>query len=502
VLTDANGPDRAAFERDFDVCVVGAGPAGITLARALAARGLAVALMEAGGQEFDPDSQDLYAGEILGLDYHPLDATRLRYFGGTSNHWGGRSRELDELDFLALPHHPFSGWPITKADLDPYAAEADRILDLPATSANSRIEQDEDRFERIRFRFSPPTRFAEKYADEIAASERIHLFLNANLVDLRLDDGLGTVAEAVFKSYQPGDPGVALRARHYCLCMGGLENPRFLLNARSQMPAGIGNQHDLVGRFFCEHPTAKLGEILFEDEVPPSADLAPTRAMLRDQEVLNFNLMMSTSGMTFSRELARSVACVAPFTQRLAEQVFGRQLSCQGGGLREYIEARWSDEHATGTLAVIAEQALNRDSRVTLAEGTDVFGHNTLALDWRLSALDLRTMRTAAFAMGEHLAERGLGRLQVRDWLLEDSPGAVGSGIEGLHGLHHHMCTTRMSDDPRQGVVDRNCRVHGMANLSIGGSSVFATAGHANPTYTIVQLALWHADHLAGTLAA
>jgi choline dehydrogenase-like flavoprotein len=501
MILDFGGQERAALDRVFDVCVVGSGPAGITLARALAARGGTVALMEAGDREFSTESQDLYAGENAGLDYFPADVTRLRYFGGNSNHWGGRCRALDAHDFLPRPYHPLSGWPIGREDLDPYAEETDAILDLPPARAlpDLPVEQAENRFAQVRFRFSPPTRFAEKYGDEIAASERIHLFLNANLVDLRLDADLATVAAAVFRSYRPGDPGASVRARHYCLCMGGLENPRFLLNARSQVPAGIGNGHDLVGRFFCEHPATEVGRILFEGAVPPGAGFAPSPAMLRANEVLNFNLLMTTHGLSLRRELARSLACANRFTKRLAAEVLGRWLDCGTGGLAKFFRERRRDDYRTGSLKVIAEQALNRDSRVTLGATRDRFGHRTLVLDWRLGELDWRTMRLSAVAMGLHLAEQGIGRVQVADWLLADDPEPAAGQITGLH---HHMCTTRMSDDPRTGVVDRDCRVHGMSNLYIGGSSVFATVGHANPTYTIVQLALRLADHLGATLTA
>ena len=130
---DAGGPDRALFAaRTFDVCVIGTGPAGMTLARTLAARGLDVALMEGGEMEWTPESQDAYIGENVGLEYFDLDTARLRMFGGTSGHWHGQCREFDPGAFLARPHHPLGAWPIGKADLDPYQAAADAILDVSA----------------------------------------------------------------------------------------------------------------------------------------------------------------------------------------------------------------------------------------------------------------------------------------------------------------------------------------------------------------------------------
>ena len=393
-----------------------------------------------------------------------------------------------------------SGWPIGKGDLDPYRAETDDILDLPSAEIfpDRPVPTMAEDFKTIRFRQSPPTRFGEKYCDELTASERIRLVLNANLVDLRLAGDLATVTEAVFKSYTPGDPGFTVKARQYCLCLGGLENPRMLLNIRSQIPTGIGNAHDLVGRHFCEHLGVQAGKVVFEDEVWPKADYGPTPELMRRTGTLDFNLILKTKAMSLRKELSRSLICATPFTERLAAQVLGWSVSCGTGGLRRYLEARADGEAQTGQISVIVEQALNPDSRVLLAEECDAFGLQRLALDWRAEPLDFHTMRTAVMIFGERMAEQGIGRVQVHDWLLAPSPELPPMGQGDGIALHHHMCTTRMSADPRTGVVDANCRVHGMANLYLGGSSVFATAGHANPTYTVVQLALRLGDHLTG----
>ena len=251
---DAGGPDRAIFEtRTFDVCVIGSGPAGMTLARTLAARGLDVALMEGGDLEWTPESQDVYVGENVGLEYFDLDAARLRQFGGTSGHWNGLCRELDPENFEARPYHALGAWPIGKADLDPYQPEADAILDVSAPAQPDIPIPGED-FRRVQFRFSPPTRFAREIRRRDRRGAADLLCLNASLVDLRLDDDLASVTAAVFKSYAPGDPGFTVRARGYALCCGGIDNARLLLNFTSQAPAGIGNGHGLVGRYFTEHP--------------------------------------------------------------------------------------------------------------------------------------------------------------------------------------------------------------------------------------------------------
>lgn len=504
MIIDSSPKAHEFAQGRFDACVVGSGPAGITVARKLAASGLSVALMEGGGLDFDQTSQDLYVGDCIGRDYYSLDSTRLRFFGGTSNHWGGRCRALEPWDFQARAYLGEAGWPISKADLDPFAAEADDIVSIPPADAypDSADELAGEDFRIIRFRHSPPTRFNEKYREELRASSQITLVLNANLVDLELDDGLGTVTGAVFKTYDSGDPGFVVRAKVYCLCMGGLENPRFLLNATRQVPHGIGNEHDLVGRGFCEHPAYSIGKVLFEGDAPTPREYEPTAELLERQQIANFNLLLSTKARSLSKEVARNVICSTEFSLKLARAVFGRAVNCDAGGVDTYLSLRQQDS-GVGGLGLITEQVINPDSRVMLSDQTDMFGLRRIALDWRLSDIDLRTMRTACMDIAERFAASGTGRVQLKDWVLAEhmDPPQLGTG-NGEVGLHHHMCTTRMSSDPALGVVNADCRLHSVSNLYVGGCSVFASAGHANPTYTIVQLALRLGTHLSQTVKA
>jgi choline dehydrogenase-like flavoprotein len=497
---DAATADRSAFERQFDVCVIGAGPAGITLARRLAAQGLTVALMEAGGLEFSEESQDVYRGSNIGQAYFDHDVSRLRYFGGTSNHWGGWSRALEAVDFLPKAWVPLSGWPIGQIELDAYRAEADAILDLPsATEApDLPVRQTRYDFTRYQFRFSPPTRFGEKYLAEIEASDRIALVLNANLVDLRLDDGLGRVTGAVFRSYDPGDPGFTVQARAYALCTGGIENARLLLNFTSQSPEGVGNGSGWVGRCFADHPHFVLGECFLRVLVREREFYQPTQLFMEEHGCLNFGLRLEPRWIWPHELPAIAREDMPPEAFNIAFERLVRD---------PFVDRTLTDRLVlpqppgqTGVIRMASEAAPNPESRVTLSEERDAFGLRRVALDWRLSALDVETMRTAVTAFGAHMAEQEIGRVQVADWLLADPPRFPGV-LDDEVGGKHHMGTTRMVADPAQGVVDGDCRVHGIGNLYVGGSSVFATTGHANPTYTIVQLALRLGDHLPATLS-
>jgi choline dehydrogenase-like flavoprotein len=503
MFSDAEG-DRGRFAKAFDVCIVGAGPAGITLARALAARGFEVALMEGGGFDVSVESQDAYVGDIVGMDYIDLDAVRLRVFGGCSEHWSGRCRAIDAEAFEPMPQRPMA-WPIRKADLDPYAVAAAEILDLPLKRQPDDLPAPHpDPFRDIRFQHSAPTRFGQKYRDEIAASPGIAACVNANLVDLTLDADLATVTAAHFRSFDPADPGFAVRARAYCLCLGGFENPRMLLNLTRQKPQGIGNDHDLVGRYFCEHPSRTFAEARFAHPLAIEGySLAPTREFMLEHGTLGFTLKVQ--GRDYPpdglwRALKSATECASPGTRRLAERLLGRPSRCRWGGVEEFLARRWPEDYPTGWVWMAVEQALNPDSRVMLGDEVDAFGLRRIRFDWQLTDLDYHTMQTAALALGEHFAEADIGRIRIEDWLLADDP-RMPEGTDIVHGGewsggYHQMCTTRMADDPREGVVDRNCRVHGTANLYLGGSSVFGTPSYCNPTFTIVQLALRLGDHL------
>lgn len=459
-------------------------------------------------------SQDLYVGASIGQDYFGLNHCRLRFFGGSSNHWGGWCRALDDYDFIKKRHYPFSGWPISKSELDPYREEAGRVLDLLTPLE----EKDPNKLnsvalKRIHFEASPPTRFGTKFGGELRASNNLCVYIKSNLIDLRLDDSRRSVTEAHFRSYEREEAFV-VRARYFALCLGGLENPRALMNCTSQIENGIGNQESMVGRFFCEHLHYTVGEIVFERSAPVSWSFwAPTEAMIERKEILNFGLRVQPTGAWFrggppqGRSTRKEKYAEPPpwagersptFFREMPfmEMLFARECkSAFNLRLAQAMRAESVDCSTTGSLRIASEQEATVDSRVTLSNVTDRFGWRRINLDWRLSALDFQTIRLATMTFGKLIATNHIGRLKVSDWLLDTSEKFPTTAQDEVGGCHH-MCTTRMSDNSRTGVVDSNCCVHGMRNLFIGGSSVFSTTGHANPTYTIVQLALRLGDYL------
>ena len=318
-----------------------------------------------------------------------------------------------------------------------------------------------------------------------------------------LDAGQASVTGAVFKSYQPADPGFTVKARHYVLCAGGIENARLLLAMNSQVPEGIGNRHDLVGRFFSDHPHFVISDVILRAPMAEREYFAPTEEFILENQVTNFGLRLEPEYFpppaTLHAAVLRDLACGRDFSERLAKRVLGEAGNCDLGGVSDYYANRGTIVEPLAITRIAFEQARNPNSRVMLGEDRDAFGLQTVVLDWQFTDLDIHTMRTAVLAFGEHLAEQDLGRLRLRDWLLAEPAEIPGTDKDEVAGKHH-MCTTRMAADPRHGVVNANCRVHGLDNLYIGGSSTFATPGHANPTYTLIQLALRLGDHLTARL--
>ncbi|RXF74732.1 GMC oxidoreductase [Hansschlegelia zhihuaiae] len=519
----------APAEIEGEVCVVGTGPAGMTIALELARKGRRVVLLEGGGDAYEDDTQDLYRGEVVGHRNIDVANSRLRQFGGTSGHWTGLCAPLDALDFEPREGLGGFGWPIRRADLDPFYARAQgyldlgpyrydwedwrRIVPLPALPLDpSRVITDV-------FQQSPPTRFAEKYHGAVEAEPRIDCWLHANLTDVRLAEGSNAVSSLSVSTLE--GHVATVRAKTFVLACGGIENARILLNARAQRPAGIGNEHGLVGRYYTDHMTIEATTVLLADSV--DARLY-SESQIYDGAELQFGLRL-TPELTKRERLTTNSAFLVP---QHANEIYSTDYRNHGwiafssmvkafsrGHMPDRLAEHYCDavddlgSVATGVFRQVArrvappeaahvfklrqdaEQAPNPDSRVYLIDAKDRFGQNRIALDWRVSADDLLRLRRTHELIGQAIGAAGLGRVQLG---IAETPD-----LDMAFSGYHHMGTTRMHSDPRRGVVDANCRVHSVENLYIGGSSVFTTGGCANPTLTIVALAIRLAERLAAT---
>lgn len=509
-----------------DVCIVGAGAAGITLAREFKGAPFKVCLLESGGLDYDVETQSLYKGENAGHPYYPLEAARLRFFGGTTNHWNGACRPLDAIDFETRAWVPYSGWPFARTHLWPFYERAQTVLHLGPLKYDGASWERED---RLRAKFAGdsmesavfqnnPTRFGQLYREEIRTAPNVDTYLHANVLEFEANESGRAVKRLRVTSLARNDFFVS--ARVYVLATGGIENARLLLLSNRTNRQGLGNDRGLVGRFFMDHPGASWGRlgIIAPSEFPlpyyatrPDPELksddserpyiwgfvTPTEQTLRQQKLMNCGIIISEipeeaspgvasmrhiKGMlsegkwpdNFSKHLANVISDIDGITIKSAQKITGKR------GAPKIMEIEYW-----------AEPRPNPDSRVRLTSERDALGQPRVALEWRLTEQDLNNARKVLHLLATELGRSNLGRLRIDPEICSDK--WVSSMLEGSY---HHMGTTRMHKDPKHGVVDPNCRVHGLSNLYVAGSSVFPTAGHANPTLTIVALALRLADHI------
>lgn len=517
-------PDGERIETDL--CIIGCGPAGMTVASQLAAPGLRLTVIESGGPVRDRQADRLGAGQSVGHPYGPIQDTRARGVGGTSLHWqmhksggdeGWIARPLDPLDFEVRPGLPHTGWPITWGDLEPYYRRAQEISGLgpfayqPASWPNDpdpAFDLPPDRVVTNIFQRGP-RRFSEN-GETVMTSPDVRLIHNATVQRL-VPNAAGTrLAEAIVAT--DGGRRFSVAARRFILAAGGIDNPRLLLASSTvDRGGGLGNEHDLVGRFFMERLSARAGVIVPADagiveraglyrshlvdgtRIQGVLSLAPE--LVREQGLRNAAFWVRGRAQASSATGVGSVMSVYRYARRrplelgsIARHVvnIARDLPDVVRTSLHHALRRPEGAYEVFQLGVQAEQAPNPESRVTLGSGRDRFGGPLARLDWQPTEDDRTSIRRTVEILDTELRAAGIGHI-VRPFGTE-RPRAM------FVGNWHHMGTTRMDADPSQGVVDPTGRVHSLENLFVAGSSVFPTAGFANPTLTIVALAVRLAD--------
>ncbi len=497
-----------------DLCIIGAGAAGITLALEWIGSARRVILLEGGGFEPDPRMQELYHGESLDRPYYPLQSVALHYFGGTTGHWAGFCSPFDPIDFETRDWVAHSGWPFTRAHLDPFYARAQAVLELgpydyEAASyerrdpAARRLPLDGEVFYPKMWQFSSPTRMGTTYRAPIVEAPNVHLYTYANVVEMIPNEG-GTAVESLRARTIDGKEH-RVRATHYVVACGAIHSARLLLASNSRTPRGLGNDRDLVGRYFMEHFEIIAGQAVFEAGLSPSklyvypgrgakgarAELALTADQQRQHRILNGTASFQPGPLT-GKEQSRFVtfSADAGANVKLYEEMAARGAAA---GPRQAPPPQ-----AFHRLFTRQEQEPNPESRVVLGSERDAMGMPRANLHWRFTPIDKRSIRTFYQVLGREFGRAGLGRIQVMEWLLDEDDTAWPAH---LSGGWHNMGTTRMHDDPARGVVDANARVHGLANLYAAGASIYPTGGAVNPTLTLVALTLRLANHLKRVLA-
>ena len=501
---------------EADVCIVGGGPAGIAIATELAGYGGRIVLAESGGFATDVETQSLNAGETVGLSYR-LSESRPRCFGGAGTHWAGNSRPIDDRIFGTRDWIPHSGWPFARSELDPYFGRARAFCGLPLgepgvrkfVAAGGLPVAWSEPFETAIWQVSPIANFGETFRPALAKRTDLTVLLNATLLDLESGTDGNAISSARFGTL--AGSRFTIDAKVYVLACGGIENARLLLAMASpHYPTGLGNRRDLVGRFFMEHPELQLGALVMNRRGPQGVPhtVPATAGSLAEGFRLSDAMQerSKTGDAAFWPLFATGVEAFSPPDGDMA---FGPQIQDLSSRL---APVRPSGPRACTDVTISFEQSPDPESRVALAESRDAFGVPRVRLDWRLNDLDRRTFATAVSSLIRECGRQGVGRFWLRpplrdldlgrpesirfDIPLGDGPTKANQLGTELRWGCHHMGTTRMDKDPHRGVVDDHCRVHGLANLYVAGSSVFPTAGMSNPTLTILALAMRLADHL------
>lgn len=522
---------------DTDVCVVGAGMSGITLAVELAAAGIDVVLLERGDRTPSVPRTRPDTVENIGIPYD-VAASRAFELGGTAHTWGvrtplgdgfGRLRELDPEDFESRSWIPHSGWPFGKDHLSPYYRRARSLFDSGqeprADLPNEAIDEPTpvgfaaDVEERT-FLFANPGGFPGELRRRLEQSTAVIVLTNSTASEIKCDGSGPHVSSVEVKTSTTHS--YTVRAQAYVLASGGIETPRLLLASRGRHPGGIGNTHDLVGRFFMEHPHYDSGVLItsrgakvfgrdtfhgmrLENGVPFQPTFSLPEPVVR-QEGLNRSVFRfdavpvgyvsvdkkAIHSLEAAGQLRRSItkrsrpeSGYLPTTKTAVKGVHQIARLAMSRGierLRADADDRWF------RMVVMAEQQPNPSSRVELRYERDRVGVPIGTLDWQLTGQDLASMQRSQQLMSTRLMEEGQrgARSLLRDGQLPTR----------LIGGHHHMGTTRMHPSERQGVVDPDGRVHGVGNLYIAGSGVFPTSGYANPTLTLLALTLRLGDQL------
>ncbi|HTV88377.1 MAG TPA: GMC family oxidoreductase [Stellaceae bacterium] len=523
MITDARSVPAGAVV-DAEICIIGAGAAGITLAREFRASPFRVAVLESGGMRYDPETQELYDGQSIGQPFSGLMSERLRFFGGTTNHWGGWCVPLDAIDFekrADLPNH--IGWPFPRSHLDPWYRRAQAVCRLGSYDyrpADWGIPEKEipppfagPDF-ACRILQVSPVHFGPFYARELREALRITVYLHANAVNL--DDGGDAAAIREVAVETLSGNRFAVRARVYILATGGIENARLLLASGRPDGRGLGNDHDLVGRFFMTH-LVYGGGIIVPSNPRMNFDFQTAGVFSGFGGRHSFVPFISLSAASMRRRKLPSIwlhwafqfAPVGGSVEALKRLIDGEgpggsvltDLSAVVGhleGVADYAvrKALFGEGIPIEALQLhcASEQLPNPSSRITLGATRDRLGMRETVVDWQPMPQDKAHAVATLRLLGQEIGQAGFGRL--RSPLVEHD-----AWPDDFYGNEHHMGTTRMHDDPTQGVVDRNCRMHGVKNLFVAGSSVFPVGGANNPTLTIVALALRLADHVKTVLA-
>ncbi len=484
---------------EADLCIIGAGAVGIAMAREFNNTNKKVVVLESGGFELEGPTQSLYKGRHIGRPTYPLERNRLRYFGGTTNHWAGHNRPFDAFDFSVRDWIPHSGWPISYEDLEPYLRRTQPVLELGEYDYDllddyaqqlglKTLPLESGRLISVMKQQSPPTRFGTKYRQELIDSSNISVYLYSNVLELLANESASHVTGADVACID--GPKYRVNAKEFVLAAGALENTRIMLLSSSSIPDGLGNKHGLLGRFYTDH-------IL----IRPALDISLSHTDLdfsiysdlhRIKGGQMFGILTASEELTRKEKLSRFRFHLYKLHPRYPSPIGGVFSDLDGS---PSVSPLNNEPGSYISVHMAMEPFPNPDAFVRLSDERDMFNQQKLEVNWQITDRELANAHRAVEICALEFARMGLGRAYAPILEKPDEwPANMTSG-------KHHCGTTRMSDSPKTGVIDRNCKAFDIDNLYLTGSSVFPVISHTNPTMNLVALSLRLADHLKEKMA-
>lgn len=570
---------NSSFEADL--AIVGGGPAGLTIAREFFGTSTRVLILESGLLDETPNHAALNEVESIGephtnvqkqkrIAFHGASSStwshdlqpygvRCRALGGSTHAWAGKSAAFDEIDFANRPWVPHSGWPVTRASLDPYLDRAADVLNLGPNSYDDGLwkligirppepQFDTDglrsffwQFARSRIDHLDIMRFGREFVTFKA--DNVRVLLNATVTRIGLTPDGGNF-EGLEISTIDGVPSRA-KAKLAVIAASGIENARLLLASNTVQSHGIGNGQDLVGRFLMDHAGARIARF-DTGEIAQIVrrfgfyglrrggrthmymhGLAPTPALQERLQLLNsavyfmperspddpwdaLRRLLRRSSAKPLRDARTVMAGAGLLAKGLGMQVLASNVT--PNLLKEFVvnTAIWANPNLVAeefqnrgvphkltavSIDAITEQRPNPDSRVRLSDKTDRFGVPLAQVDWRINDDERRTIVQIARLTRDAFTRAKLPTPVLEPWVDEER---LADGI--IIDMAHSAGTTRMSASPTSGVIDQDCQVHGVRGLFVSGGSIFPTSGHANPTLMILAFAIRLSDKIKSEL--
>jgi len=459
--------DQLKINKKYDFIIIGGGVAGITCAITLGKKKFTVLLLEAGGLEFSENSQKFYKGEIIGDQYIDLDQTRLRFLGGSSNHWGGKCRPFEKYDLDNPIIGKINKWPIKIEEIDKYLNDACEILEIKNQFEDNISISD---IRSITFQYSKPVNFKDKYFKILKESNYIDLILNANFTDINGEDGIVKNVECTnYRNYKANFEG-----KKIILATGGIENSRILLFIEKKYKNKFFKSNLPLGKYWMEHPHFDIGRAFIKKDLI-SNHFALSQDLKLKLKILGCSFKFDQLNSEKNFDLLAELAFYAPKVHSIINRLIKKNI------------------YTGVNVKFASEQYPSEKNKIELSNTLDEFKIPTTILKWKKREIDYKTIELSSIYLSQFFAKNEIARIKIYSNIIKNRDYPDYDQLGG----NHHLGGTRMHESSQYGVVDRNLKIFGSKNFYVIGSSVFTSGGYNNPTLPVVQLSLRLCEHLS-----